>query len=69
MDLMSRTDLFDRLEQRGTFSEPEAAGMVYNLLVAVRFIAGVPRRTVGGVSGEGARSGGRQYIAKHTTND
>lgn len=53
MDLMSRTDLFDRLEQRGTFSEPEAAGMVYNLLVAVRFMLGVSRRTVGGgVSGE-----------------
>lgn len=48
MDLMSRTDLFDRLEERGTFSEPEAAGMVYNLLVAVRFISVMPRQTIGG---------------------
>lgn len=37
MDLMSRTDLFDRLQELdGAFTEPEAAGMARNLLLAVR---------------------------------
>lgn len=37
MDLMSRTDLFDRLlELSCAFTEREAAGMAHNLLLAVR---------------------------------
>ena len=38
MDLMSRTDLFDRLDTTGPFTEPEASGMARNLLLAVRML-------------------------------
>lgn len=35
MDLMSRENLFDHVDRTGILTEPEAAGMVQNLLLAV----------------------------------
>lgn len=34
---MSRDNLFDHMDEKGVLLEPEAAGMVQNLLLAVRF--------------------------------
>ena len=57
MDLMSRIDLFHRLEQRGKFSEPEAASIIHNTLVTVRFRAIMhPVRR----AHRGRRAGGRR---------